>query len=362
MKKLYVIIIGTDPKSKKGGISVALPGYFDAMKSAHIDYKFIPTHSSKHFSGKFFYLLKNIPVIIKNIINNKDKSVILYCHAGAGLSLVRKVFVMMLVKRFNVKCILQLHALEIDAYLNSTIKKKLLLLLIANTDRLNVLLPWWKERLLQAGLHTPISVLPNPLAFEWEKIAQHVIIKKNSRDNDNINILSLSRVEPGKGLDLVIESMVYLGSHFQLTIAGDGSLLTSLKARVKALSLSDKVNFTGWVSGDEKQQLFDQSDIFCLPSSYDSFGMVFLEAMANGLPIVAMDWGPISDIVPDNKVGFLVKSNKPELLAQEIKKLSDSKIRINMGRAGKKWVLDKFSMNKVGGQLKIIFEQLINEK
>lgn len=359
MKPLYIIITGTDPEVKKGGISVALSGYFNALKAAGIEFEFIATHSSASFNGKYWYFLKALPVIFMSIINNKKtKRIILYSHPGAAMSLFRQSLILALVKLFKVKSIMQLHAPEVDSYLTTFWKKRLFSLAIINADRLNVLLPWWQTRLLQANINKPISILPNPLLAEWEKIARKPMFNKNNNDN-TINILTLSRLESGKGVDKVLEAMFYLTHNFTLTIAGEGRLLSSLKTRTEELGLSNRVTFSGWVSGCAKQQLFEQADIFCLPSSYDSFGMSFLEAMANGLPVVAMNWGPISDIVPDGKVGFLVEHSKPKLLADVINKLTKPEIRKKMGEQGKAWSLDKFSSDNIGRDLKDIFEKLM---
>ncbi len=357
---LMVIVSGTDPKSKKGGIGFAMPGYLHAMSMAGIQYESIPTYSPESFSGKYWYLLKNTPVIISRIFSKRDKNIVIYSHAGAGASLAREAFVLFIGKHLGVRTVLQLHALEIDDYLKSRLKYILFTCVVANADRLNVLLPWWKTRLVNSGIAKPINVLPNPLPLEWELTAKKKIIEKNQ--DDIIQILSLSRVEPGKGVDLVLETMPYLHQGFKLVIAGDGTLLVALKERAKELGVESRVEFTGWVNGAIKQKLFDEANIFCLPSSYDSFGMGFLEAMANGLPIVALDWGPITDIVPDKKVGLLVQHKRPELIAEAIKKLSDAKLRMNMGMEGKRWVLEKFSAKKVGEQLRVFFEDVIYDK
>jgi len=94
--------------------------------------------------------------------------------------------------------------------------------------------------------------------------------------------------------------MLNLPEHCILTIAGDGPLLSKYKVLVETLGLYKRVTFTGWIDGEEKENLLKEADLFCLPSTYDSFGMVFIEAMAFDLPVVAYGWGPINDVVtPD---------------------------------------------------------------
>jgi glycosyltransferase involved in cell wall biosynthesis len=162
----------------------------------------------------------------------------------------------------------------------------------------------------------------------------------------------MARIEPGKGVDLVVEAIPFLPETVKVIVAGDGSHLKMLEQRSAELCVANKIIFTGWVSGNEKQQLIDEADIFCLPSSYDSFGMGFIEAMANGLPVVALDWGPISDVVVHRRSGYLIKEPNPEHLAMALGKLMDPANRAQMGKEAQKWVLEQFSSQAVGEKLR----------
>lgn len=356
-ENIYVIATGTDPESNRGGIAFALRGYFVALEHAHIPYKFIATHHATAPHGKWLWLLKALPAIWKEIRkqHKNGKTVVVYAHAGAAASLLRQNIVMTLSRLLKAKTVLQIHARQVNDYLGYPLKKILFRLAILPANTICVLTPWWKNRLQAAGIKQPLAVVPNPLPASWEALARLPIREKQA--NNKIQIVTLTRLEKGKGVGLVIEAMRYLPNDYSLTIAGDGSCAEEYKTRAAELQLEDRVHFTGWVSGDDKQRLFEQANLFCLPSSNDSFGMGFVEAMANGLPVVALDWGPISDVVPNASAGTLIDKSDPQLLSQAIKDYSPPEKRKTAGIEGKRWIIQTFGVKRVGSLLNVVIEE-----
>ena len=88
--------------------------------------------------------------------------------------------------------------------------------------------------------------------------------------------------------------------------------------------------------------------------------MGFIEAMAYGLPVVALKWGPITEVVANNKAGFLVDKPNAELLATALKQLDSAVKRKEMGTFGKQWVLRKFSINAVSKKLANVVNGLMS--
>jgi len=251
---------------------------------------------------------------------------------------------------------MQLHGPEVAKYLQSSLGRGLFRLAVSPSNILAVLTPWWKNILSKYNINKRVFVIPNPISNYWKKIAQQ---KKPSLSNSSeISILAMSRIEKGKGFDLLIESVPLLSKEFKFLIAGDGASLLSLKNRVSELHLQDRVRFYGWVSGDDKLLLFQQADIFCLPSINDSFGMGYIEAMSFGLPVIAMDRGAIPDVVPHSKCGILIKDYSSISLANALNQMSSKALREKMGKAGKQWVLDNYSYSQLGPQLQKMFNSI----
>jgi len=363
MKRSDIIIIltGTDPSSMSGGIGFALKGYLAALNAVDVNWCIIPTYHPTAYAGKYLPWIMSFPKVWLAIYKyqKQKKKVIVYSHAGRGKSFFREFFLLTFSRILGVKTIMQLHGPQIDGYLSHFAKKWLFKIAIKPAETLGVLTPWWEKRLMNKGIKKPLIVISNPLSLRLQLVASLPISKKKFKDE--IVLLSLARLVEGKGVDIVIEAMTILPEKYRLVIAGDGILRKKLEARTIELGLLNRIKFIGWVSGEEKQRLFESVDVFVLPSTNDSFGMVFVEAMSNGLPVIAADWGAIPDVVPNRKCGILINQLEPKDVASAVIELKDSEIRRRMGVEGKRWVLEKFSADSVGKDiLKMIDKVLVN--
>lgn len=158
-----------------------------------------------------------------------------------------------------------------------------------------------------------------------------------------------------KGVKYLIEAFKKVVSYYEnvvLIIGGHGSEYDNLKNLSNNLGILDKILFIGEINSENTPHFYNIADVFVLPSIIDSkgetetLGVVLLEAMACGVPVVASNVGGIPDIV-DSKVGFLVKQKSPKKLAQKILKLlKNEKLRKKLGEAGRRKVLEKFSPEK----------------
>jgi glycosyltransferase involved in cell wall biosynthesis len=127
---------------------------------------------------------------------------------------------------------------------------------------------------------------------------------------------TLGRLHQEKGFDLLIEAAAKLrdrGRAFRLTIAGEGPAKAELKALADRLALSDRVDFPGWVSPAER--LLAGLDLFVCSSRTESFGLVVIEAMAAGAPVVATDIEGPRALLGEGRYGRLVKPEAPDALA-----------------------------------------------
>jgi len=357
-----VILTGTDPASGLGGISTALPGYFRALETAGISYLVIPTHHPAIAGGKWRLWLAAFPRLVREICAARRKGdiVTVYAHPGPGISLFRQFFVLICARLLGARTVMQMHPLEFDGYLDHPVKRLLFRLTLSPAQALGVLTPWWQRRLTAGGIRKPMFVVPNPLPKDLE--ARALSARRVVMNPDKLTLLSLARLVPGKGVDEVIEAMPLLPDEFELIVAGDGPLREKLVARMQQLGLEQRVRFAGWVAGEEKQRLFDAADVFVLPSRYDSFGMGFLEAMANGLPVVAAEWGAIPDVVPHGRCGLLVRERTPQALAQAILKLRDVELRKQIGVEAKRWVLERFSVAVVVKEVAAMLQAVTKEE
>lgn len=135
----------------------------------------------------------------------------------------------------------------------------------------------------------------------------------------DILIVSLGRLIERKGFEYVLRALARLPmANVKLLLMGDGPLKPHLIKLSRSLSIEHKVIFLGAVSGEKKYQYLSVSDVFCLPSLYEPFGLVLLEAMQCGLPIVAADYGGHIDFLQEGKTGFCVPPKDDGALAEKL--------------------------------------------
>jgi len=165
--------------------------------------------------------------------------------------------------------------------------------------------------------------------------------------NDRPRLLYVGRLAPIKGLTTLLDGMARLraaGSRAHLCIVGgdtDEPLNGhegALRARLAALALRDTVTFAGAQPQERLRDWYVAADAVVLPSYYESFGMVALEAMACGRPVVASRVGGLQTTVRDRITGLLVPDHDPVSLADALEGvLDDRALRARLGREGVRW-------------------------
>ncbi len=212
-------------------------------------------------------------------------------------------------------------------------------------ERLFVPSAWAAVRLreLYSVPASHIQVMPNGIFVdEWRNL-----LEKATPDSGRVpTVLCVARLYRRKGVDKLIRvwpKVVAKMPEAMLRVAGDGLEAAYLKSMVKALKVGRSVIFEGDVTDRSKLAgLYANCDIFCLPSMHETFGIVFLEAMAAGKPIVALDIAATPEVVRHGTDGLLVGPDDAELAASIISLLNDSAMRETMGRSGRERVFANF--------------------
>ena len=130
---------------------------------------------------------------------------------------------------------------------------------------------------------------------------------------------AMGRLHEVKRFDLLIDAAARLrdlGYDFTLRIAGDGPERTALQAQVESLNLKDRVEFSGWIG--DAQAFLSQLDLFVVSSRYESFGLVLVEAMAAGVPVVSADIDGPRTILGDGRFGGLFRGGEADSLVDAV--------------------------------------------
>jgi len=153
---------------------------------------------------------------------------------------------------------------------------------------------------------------------------------------------------PKYGIDILIEAFALLckkHDNILLSIAGKGAWENQYKELAKKSGLSDKIEFNGYIPHDKLPEFLGKLDIFAMPSILDgeSFGVAAIEAAATGLPVVATTVGGVPEVVIQNQSGILVNRGDISGLAEALDALIENhELRVEMGKAGRKIVEDKY--------------------
>jgi phosphatidylinositol alpha-1,6-mannosyltransferase len=163
-------------------------------------------------------------------------------------------------------------------------------------------------------------------------------------------ILTVGRLifsEPGKGVDMVIRALPkVLGTipDTYYVVVGDGDYRSSLERLADEMGVRDRVLFVGVIGEDILKAYYSKAHIFALPSRQEGFGVVFLEAMAFGKPVIGGNHGGIPEVVKDGVTGFLVEYGNVEALANHlILLMHNEEERKRMGEAGRQLVNETYT-------------------
>ena len=141
-------------------------------------------------------------------------------------------------------------------------------------------------------------------------------------DGDDILLITVGRLVRRKAVHELIQAIARLADgRVKLLVIGDGPQRGGLEQTASDLNVTDQVFFFGNVNDNEKFALLDLADIYVSASWHEGFGIVFLEAMATGLPVVCYDNGGQVDFLGNGRSGVLVPVGKPEQLADRIRDL-----------------------------------------
>jgi len=178
--------------------------------------------------------------------------------------------------------------------------------------------------------------------------------------SESPEILFVGQVIRGKGVDLMLKALSSLTGNWHATVVGEGNYLDSCKQLAKQLGISDRVSFPGWVPHEQLDEYYRSARMLVVPSRWpEPFGMVGIEAMARGRPVVAFANGGIPDWLDDGKTGFLVPATDITRMTSSIQALLDDvSLAARMGLACATHVLNSFSHQAFLDQIKLQMDQI----
>ncbi len=180
-------------------------------------------------------------------------------------------------------------------------------------------------------------------------------------------VLTVGRQDRGaqyKGVDLLIEATLRLLHTFpdlHLVVIGSGTDRSRLERMAQQLQIGEHIHFLGDVPGEKLAAAYRRCNVFAMPSSGEGFGLVFLEAMAFGKPVVGGAHGGTLDIIDDGVTGYLVPHGDVDLLAQLLDRLlADDGLRKEIGQRAQKRIHETYLFEHFHTRFTDILDGLVN--
>lgn len=240
-------------------------------------------------------------------------------------------------------------------------------LYLKHAERIITLCDYESKTLIRLGVpEEKIVIIPNgvdltrfknkPTSEESETLRKKYGLRK-------MVVISVGRVVGNKGFENLIKAAVsFKNEDMSFVIVGptpDKQYLQKLYSLINSSGLGNKFLMMGWLPDYEVVNLLFLADIFVFPSTVDTFGLVNLDAMAAGKPVIATSTGGVPEVVRDGESGIIIKPGDFMELSKALRKLvNDRALRESMGETGQKLVLDNYSWGEVCSKTLSVYRRL----
>lgn len=308
------------------------------------------------FRGAITFVLFAIPVFLR--LTRSKNYHILHYYFGLPTGLLQ----WLPGKHRRVPYIVSLRGSDVPGYdkFNTTLQTIHRLLLPVtrsiwnNASKIIALSGALRDTALETAPDADIDVIANGIESEQFYHAD----ARRSHD-DTVELICVARLIERKGIQHLLRALRTMEHKVHLTIVGEGNYKQELVNYAEQYQVEDKVTFHGYCPREYLVELYSASDIFVLPTMAESFGLVFIEAMACGLPVIGTTVGGVPDIVlADN--GILVEPDDYRGVREAIDSLAgDAPRRAAMAKACRQRVLDHFSWLSVAEKYERCYEDAV---
>lgn len=223
-----------------------------------------------------------------------------------------------------------------------------------------------RELIRSYGVKNRIEIIPNAIhliSFKEDDVFKRTEIKKkyNLKEDDKI-ILFVGRVASEKSIDKIVKALAIIKkrdiSKVKLLIIGDGPAMDELKQLARTLKIEKDVIFAGTVSYEEIRHYYKMAYVFTIASTTETFGIVTIEALASGVPVLAVKAPGAVDILTDGVDGLLV-DNDVEKFANALEKIiREPELREKLSRGALK-TSEKYSIDTISERMLNLYREVI---
>ena len=220
------------------------------------------------------------------------------------------------------------------------------------------------NELLEYKLKVPIHVISNPMDLDLFSSNKSKETLRKKFGFVKPTIIHWGRLSYAKSVDVLFKAFAQIrseGMSAHLLIIGDGPDRQKLEFLCKKLGLEEDVEFTGMLRGPDLTERVAASDFFASASTTETQGLVFLEAMAMGLPVVGVNAGGVPEYVTNNQNGLIVESGNVKAVADAMRVLIEQpELRRRLGINAQESV-KKYGADAIIEKFEKIYQELINK-
>lgn len=263
--------------------------------------------------------------------------------------------------KWHCPILIHTHGSDTRVFLRRYLTRRLILQLAKQAKAIVVVGPTIRKRLIDEGVaKNSLYVVPNGMDISKIYCGHNSLIR---RYKDKRIILAVGNLIPIKGIDVLIRAVALIRPqipNLKLLIVGDGPQHHNLQKLVTQLDLQECVDFLGKKLPNQTMAYMQACDVFCLPSWSEAFGIVYLEAMAHGKAVIAVEGQGISSIIAEHETGLLVTPRNEMALAEALQYLLNNPARSSeMGMKGAELVKREFSWERSAKKIIEIYSSLL---
>jgi len=270
----------------------------------------------------------------------------------------------------NIPHIATVHGSDLNIMKKHPVLHPLCRFIVRNADIITINSTYMKRQLDSFAPESSAKIRVIPMGIDPEKFKATEFIDIKKKFEAGHLVLSVGRLIDLKGTIHLINAMPAVTHQFPdtvLLIIGAGPEKETLVNRAQELGLENRIYFLGIMGIGELPFYYHAADVFVLPSinksgKTEALGVVLLEAMASGCPVIGSNVGGIPDIIVDEVNGFLVPEQDPQHLAEKIVQLlSDTDLQEKFQKNGLIRVREKFSWEKISKDFRDVFDLVLTE-
>jgi glycosyltransferase involved in cell wall biosynthesis len=306
-----VAIVGT---RARGGIRAVIENHIQAGVYDGYRFYLIDSHDEAGAVKRLLLAVTSLLTLTGLLLRGKVS--VCHLHGSMKGSIYRKSAFVFLCRLLGCKVIFHLHGSEFAKTYEKAgeFYRRTVRYVLNHADYVFVLSDYWKTYVGSISANAQIHVINNFPSPVYEELFDH----RDYGRKPTVEMLFLGYIGQRKGIYDLVEAVALLQARgvggFRISVGGNGEV-DKLRALIAERGLERYFNVIGWVTGDEKRRLLQDSDILLLPSHNEGLPIAILEALSAGLAVLSTRVGGIPDAISDERYGLLVEPGQPQALA-----------------------------------------------